>query len=204
MVFGNSISTNREESVHNYWTDRQTKYISDGTVGPGSIPSSALPEQSFPIRQDHSVYPRSPRPRVLPSDIDNDNEEEEEVNPRNLRVGISHSTSRATSIVTQEGTKMSVEKDEAREASTTKADIRSDGQSTNVTIKNSDKTDEEDKKEEEAIAKSERSDSTVSSKTSTNIDDNSTKSGSKHDSNTTVRSGWKSVPVTTISIPNMS
>ncbi|WVQ69329.1 uncharacterized protein L199_007546 [Kwoniella botswanensis] len=203
MVFGNSIPTNREESVHNYWTDRQTRYISDGTVGPGSIPSSALPERSFPIRQDHSVYPRSPRPRVLPSDIDNDNEEEEE-NPRNLRVGISRSTSRETSTVTEEGTKMSMEKDDASEASITKNDIRSEGQSTSVTSKNSNKADEEDKKEEDNDTKSENSDSQVSSKISTNTDDNSTKSGSNSDSMNTARSGWKSVPVTTISIPNTS
>ncbi|WWD07599.1 hypothetical protein V865_005700 [Kwoniella europaea PYCC6329] len=203
MVFGNSIPTNREESVYNYWTDRQTKYISDGTVGPGSIPSSALPERFFPIRQDHSVYPRSPRPPILPSDID-DVDDEEEDNPRKLRVGISSSASRKTATVSEERTKMSMEKDDASEASITNGDIRTDSQGTDAKSKNSDKNDKENKKKEENNTKSERSDSTVSSKISTNTDQPLTKSGSNSDSRDTVRFGWKSVPVTTISIPNTS
>ncbi|OCF77007.1 hypothetical protein I204_02716 [Kwoniella mangroviensis CBS 8886] len=204
MVFGNSLPSNRSEHVLNYWTDRQTKYISDGTVGPGSIPSSALPELSFPTRQDHSVYPKGPRPRILSSDIDDDNTEEE--NPRKLRVGISPSTStsRETATGTEEGTKKRMKEDGGSEASMTKNDIRTDSQSTNATSKTSDEADQEDKKEEKAITHSERFDSTVSSNTSSNTGDTSTKGNSDSESSNTVTSGWRSVPVTTTIIPNGS
>ncbi|WVW78365.1 hypothetical protein I302_100319 [Kwoniella bestiolae CBS 10118] len=90
-MFGNSIPSNQTEQVLNYWADEdQVKHFSDGTVGPGSIPSSAPPERSYLCRRpDPEKYPYYGRRRWDWDEIDDEDDDEEEVNPRKMRAGIS-------------------------------------------------------------------------------------------------------------------